>query len=193
MDNQDIRTLRVLEEVGKEEQPSQRELAGRLGISLGLVNSFIKRLARKGYFKITTLPANRVGYILTPKGAAEKTRLTYQYIQYSFLYYRQTKDKLHGIFSRLEQEGVKRLVFWGSGELAEIAYVALQESSMQLVAVIDSATEGKKFMGMEVRGAGFIDDCDFDRIVVTASNDVDTVMEEISNNNKLAEPVVLIE
>ena len=77
MDNQDIRTLKLLEEIENGHVPSQRDLAKTLNVSLGLVNSFIKRLAHKGYFKITTIPKNRVKYILTPKGAAEKARLTY--------------------------------------------------------------------------------------------------------------------
>jgi hypothetical protein len=36
--------------------PSQRQLARHLDISLALVNSFIKRLAHKGYFKVHPYP-----------------------------------------------------------------------------------------------------------------------------------------
>jgi len=84
MDHKDIRTLKLLEEIEENHVQSQRELAKKLNISLGLVNSFIKRLAHKGFFKITTIPKNRVKYILTPEGAVEKTRLAYKYIQHSY-------------------------------------------------------------------------------------------------------------
>ena len=87
MNHHDIHALRILEEIEKDNSQSQRELARKLDISLGLVNSFVKRLAQKGYFKITTIPKNRAKYILTPKGFAEKTRLTYEFIQYSFHFY----------------------------------------------------------------------------------------------------------
>ena len=93
MDTQELRTLRLLEEIESDQAPSQRDLSTRLNISLGLVNSFMKRLAQKGYFKITNIPKNRVRYILTPKGAAEKTRLTYEYIQYSFQFYKDARKK----------------------------------------------------------------------------------------------------
>ena len=73
MENQDIRTLKLLEEIDNDRTPTQRDLSKKLNISLGLVNLFIKRLGKKGYFKIKTIPKNRVKYILTPKGAAEKT------------------------------------------------------------------------------------------------------------------------
>ncbi|MBW2133565.1 MAG: winged helix-turn-helix transcriptional regulator [Deltaproteobacteria bacterium] len=76
MDHRDLRTLKLLEEIEHNHAPSQRDLAKKLNISLGLVNAFVKRLAHKGYFKISTIPKNRVMYILTPKGMAEKTRLT---------------------------------------------------------------------------------------------------------------------
>ncbi|RLB29554.1 MAG: transcriptional regulator, partial [Deltaproteobacteria bacterium] len=64
MDPQDIRSLQILEEIENNYSPSQRDLARKLNISLGLVNSFMKRLAKKGYVKITTVPKNRVKYML---------------------------------------------------------------------------------------------------------------------------------
>ena len=101
MDNQDIRTLKILEEIDNDHSTTQRDLSKKLNISLGLVNSFVKRLAHKGYFKITTIPKNRVKYILTPKGVAEKARLTYQYIQYSFEFYKEAREKLRKLFEDL--------------------------------------------------------------------------------------------
>ena len=74
MDPKDLRTLKILEKVDNDSVPSQRDLARDLNISLGLVNSFIKRLVKKGYFKARHVPRNRIRYFLTPKGAAEKSR-----------------------------------------------------------------------------------------------------------------------
>ena len=146
MDPQELRTLQLLEEIEKNQMPSQRHLARQLNISLGLVNSFIKRLAQKGYFKITHIPKNRVKYILTPKGAAEKTRLTYAYIKYSYAFYKETRVKLQKLFRNLEHQNVRRLALYGTGDLAEIAFLSLLETSIELVAVIDDRKAGKKFM-----------------------------------------------
>ena len=106
MDHQDIRTLKILEEIEKSSRLSQRYLAKRLNISLGLVNSFLKRLAKKGFYKVTTVPKNRVKYILTPKGIAEKTRLTYEYIQFSFHFYIDARHKIKQTFEKLEEDGI---------------------------------------------------------------------------------------
>ncbi|MBT8365400.1 MAG: winged helix-turn-helix transcriptional regulator, partial [Deltaproteobacteria bacterium] len=106
MDPKDIRTLKILERVNDRKSTSQRDLAGELNISLGLVNSFIKRLVKKGYLKIATIPKKRIKYILTPRGAAEKTRLTYEYIQHSYSFYKEARQKLRDLFDEMEKQGV---------------------------------------------------------------------------------------
>jgi len=98
MDNKALRTLQLLEEIEQNHTLSQRYLAKQLNVSLGLINSFIKRLGKKGYFKITTIPKNRVSYIITPKGIAEKSRLTYEYIHHSYQFYKGARSKLSHLF-----------------------------------------------------------------------------------------------
>ena len=145
MDHQDIRTLRILEEIEENQAPSQRYLSGQLDISLGLVNSFLKRLAQKGYFKATSIPRNRVKYILTPKGALEKSRLSYAYIKHSFQFYRDAREKLRTAFTKLEKGGVQKIIFYGTGDIAEIAFLSLQETSMELAGLFDEEQNSKPF------------------------------------------------
>lgn len=104
MDNNDIRTLKILEKIEQNNMPSQRYLAGELDVSLGLVNSFIKRLASKGYFEITNLRPNKMRYILTPTGIAEKSRLTCQFIRYSYELYNGARNRLHDLFREFAQK-----------------------------------------------------------------------------------------
>ena len=179
MNNQDIRTLKILEEIENNHAPSQRDMARKLNISLGLVNSFIKRLARMGYFKVSTIPANRVKYILTPKGAVEKTRLTYEYIQLSFLFYKDARTKLRKLFKELVAQKVEKVVFCGVSDLAEIAYVSLQETSIQLVAVVDDGKKGERFLGATIKGATDLAPLSFDRVLLTSLSSGDDLVGEI--------------
>ena len=179
MDNQDLRTLKLLEEIEKDKDPSQRYLAGKLNISLGLVNSFIKRLAQKGLFKIKNIPKNRVKYILTPKGAAEKTRLTYKYIQYSFKFYKSAREKLRILFYGLTKNGHKHIVFYGAGDLAEIAYISLQETPMELVAVIDDNKAGDIFMDFVIADSDYLSSISFDKIIITSMDDTETILKSL--------------
>ena len=179
MDNQDLRTLKILEEIEKDKAPSQRYLAGKLNISLGLVNSFIKRLAQKGLFKIKNIPKNRVKYILTPKGVAEKTRLTYKYIQYSFQFYKTARHKLRILFYGLTKNGNKKIVFYGAGDLAEIAYISLKETPIELVAVVDDSKAGEIFMDFVITGSDYLSTIYFDKIIITSNDDTENILNSI--------------
>ena len=180
MEPKDLRTLRILEKLDDERTPSQRDLAQDLNISLGLVNSFIKRLAKKGYFKIGHLPKNRIRYILTPRGVAEKSRLTYEYIQYSFKFYRDARQKLRDLYAELETQGVRRIVFYGADDLAEIAYISLQQSRIELVAVVDDGSIGKKFMQFTVAHPDRIESLWFDRVLIATINSTESIFEKIA-------------
>ncbi len=72
-------------------------------------------------------------YLLTPKGAAEKTRLTYEYIQSSVVFYRDARHKVRQLFNDLTHGGYRSICFYGVSDLAEIAYLSMQETPIQLV------------------------------------------------------------
>ena len=167
MNNQEIRTLKILEAIDGEDAPSQRDMAESLNISLGLINSFIRRLAKKGYFKITHLPRNRVRYILTPKGMAEKTRLTYAYIHYSYRFYRDARNRTRKLFRELKAEAIERVAFFGAGDLAEIAYLSLQESDLTFVAIADFSGNGGHFFGHRVLAPNELLETRYDALILT--------------------------
>jgi DNA-binding MarR family transcriptional regulator len=192
MDPKDIRTLKILEKVDNDLVPSQRDLARDLNISLGLVNSFIKRLVKKGYFKARHIPKNRMRYFLTPKGASEKTRLTYEYIQHSYNFYKDARQKLRDLYTELESQGVSLLVFYGASDLAEIAYLSLQETNIKLVAVVDDQKKGKRFMRLFVEHPDRLRSLSFDRILITSLNSTEQILHNISSIGISSETVVQI-
>src|SRR6201988_5528320 len=72
---------------------SQRRIAEDLGIALGLVNAYLKRCIKKGLVKVSEAPARRYAYYLTPQGFAEKSRLTVEYLSYSFSLFRRARSE----------------------------------------------------------------------------------------------------
>jgi DNA-binding MarR family transcriptional regulator len=192
MDPKDIRTLKILEKVDNGVVPSQRDLASDLNISLGLVNSFIKRLVRKGYFKARHIPKNRMRYFLTPKGASEKTRLTYEYIQHSYNFYKEARQKLRNLYKELESQNVSEIVFYGASDLSEIAYLSLQETNIKLVAVIDDEKIGKRFLRHVVEHPDRLVSLTFDRILITSLNSTDEIYQKIADLGLPLESVVQI-
>ena len=192
MDPKDIRPLKILEKVDNDVVPSQIDLARDLNISLGLVNSFIKRLVKKGYFKARHVPKNRMRYFLTPKGASEKTRLTYEYIQHSYNFYKEARQKLRDLYTGLERRDVSSIVFYGAGDLAEIAYLSLQETNIKLVAVVDDEKKGKRFMRDIVEHPDRLVALTFDKILITSQNSKEFIYQRIAALGLSAESVVQI-
>jgi DNA-binding MarR family transcriptional regulator len=179
MDQDELRTLKLLEAVDSRESPTQRELARDLNISLGLVNAFIKRLSKKGYFKITHIPKNRVKYLLTPKGALEKSRLTYRYIRYSVGFYREIREMLVTLFGRLEQEGVQRITLYGCGEVAELAHLFLQNTSIKLGGVFDQKPDGLVFFGHMVKSYEQLAQDGYEYVLLTQTEDIQSHFDHL--------------
>ena len=90
--------LGLLDAVEQNRAQSQRLLASELGIALGLVNAYLKRCIKKGLVKVRSAPARRYAYYLTPQGFAEKSRLTVDYLSYSFSFFRQAKTDCSELF-----------------------------------------------------------------------------------------------
>jgi len=173
MEKEDIHILRLMGEIERNGSFSQRELARRLNISLGLVNRFIKRLVNKGYFKVKTLPRNRVKYFLTPKGLARKSKLTIEYLKYSVNFYKEIKSLLINKFKEMEERGIKRILFYGTGEAAELAYLYLQLTAIRLVGVVESEGNGSEFFGHKVLRIERLRYCDWDGIFITRLEDTE--------------------
>ncbi len=162
------RSLQILDELSNNDALTQRDLSKRLGIALGLVNSYIKNLIAKGYITVSTIPTKRYGYYLTPKGFAEKTRLAYDLLQDYTRIYREARNNYKKLFHELELAGMKRIVFAGADEVAEIAFITVQETGLEIVAVVDNDKTSEKFFGRDVRSISELKNVTYDTVVVTS-------------------------
>lgn len=165
MDLQGQRDLLLLSELDRDSGATQRMLASRLGVALGLTNLYLKRLARQGYIKITTTPRSRIRYLLTPQGLAEKSRLTYQHMQESLSYYRDMRGRLKEMLSTLDGVNSQRVAICGTSELAELAYLSLREMRIDCVGFIDGDSR-ESFLSCPVSSPDRIDGWNFDRVLI---------------------------
>jgi len=173
------RALRILNELSDNDSLTQRDLSSRLGIALGLVNSYIKNLISKGYITVTSIPPRRYGYYLTPKGFAEKTRLTYDMLQDYTRIYRGARNNLKRLFHELQADKVKKVVFAGADEVAEIAYLTLQETDLALSGVADDDLAGREFFGRTILPIRGIKDLAYDRVVIVSYLKREKISEEL--------------
>src|SRR4051794_31973063 len=164
MDIEAHRDLKLLEAVERDSRVTQRSLATTLGIALGLTNVYLKRLVRKGYIKCVNVQSNRITYLITPRGIAEKARLTYEFIDYSLHLYGEVRQHLRAVLQECAAAD-RRVAIYGRGEAAELAYLSLKEFGLEPVAVFDG-DGGRSFLGMPVRTIREHDSVQFDLMIV---------------------------
>jgi DNA-binding MarR family transcriptional regulator len=143
-------TLGLLEALERDGGQSQRRLATELGIALGLVNAYLKRCVKKGLVKVQHAPARRYAYYLTPRGFSEKSRLTVEYLTYSFGFFRQARTDCSGLFGVAKASGIKKVVLAGQSDLAEIAALCALEHGIEIVGVIEEKAAHGHFIGIPV-------------------------------------------
>ena len=129
--------LNVLSAVERDSRLTQRRLSRDLGIALGLANSYLRRCIGKGLIKVSQVPLNRYAYYLTPQGFAEKSRLTVEYLTWSFEFFRRARKQCSELLARGFAAGSGRIVLLGTGELAEIALLSAGETGIEILCVID--------------------------------------------------------
>lgn len=142
--------LGLLDAVEQNRAQSQRLLASELGIALGLVNAYLKRCIKKGLVKVRTAPARRYAYYLTPQGFAEKSRLTVDYLSYSFSFFRQAKTDCSELFRAASAQGVEKVLLVGQSDLAEIASLCAVEHDIKIIGVVQKSAPKAEFIGLPV-------------------------------------------
>lgn len=152
---------RILTELESGRPVTQRSLARELGVALGLTNLLLRRLVTKGYIRVSNIQPNRVAYYITPSGITEKARMSRAFLENTVHLYTETRERIRASLDHLSQQWSdadrdacggpeKRIVFYGAGDVAEIGYISLQRTDLQLVGVIDDAPE-RPFFTMPVR------------------------------------------
>ena len=168
---QDTATLEILQTIENKKDVTQRHLADKLDVALGLANSYLKRCVHKGLVKIQQAPANRYFYYLTPKGFAEKSRLTAEYLTSSFDFYRHAGNSLNNTYDFCKAKGWNNILLYGVSGLSEIASIRSLEKEIHIVGIYDCDYPKNQMLNMTVWHK-LSDVDDHDACLITSLNDV---------------------
>jgi DNA-binding MarR family transcriptional regulator len=162
--------LGLLESVGRGGEQSQRRLASELGVALGLINTYLRRCISKGLVKVRDAPARRYAYYLTPRGFAEKSRLTVEYLSYSLSLFRQAKKDYTAVLVAARARGISRIAILGVSDLAEIAVICALDLDITIAAMVDVRSKADRFVGVPVTKSFDAIDSSVDAVLVTGVN-----------------------
>ena len=166
------RELRLLSEVDRFADATQRDLSGRVGIALGLTNVLLRNLAEKGYIRVTRAGWKRWLYALTPAGFSRKVQLTMAYVHRFLGHYQTVRQTLREELRPAALHEESRVAIYGTGEFAELVYLALKEMGVEEIDILGpTSLSGGKFLGMVVRDAAELRPEEYDRVIVADLHD----------------------
>ena len=94
-------TYKLLKLIKAEPHLSQREIAQKMGVSLGKTNYCLKALVDKGFIKFQNFYNNKKKsayiYFLTPQGIEEKAEVTYRFLQRKIEEYESIKVEIENL------------------------------------------------------------------------------------------------
>lgn len=193
----DRATLSLLTTLEEGEVLTQRSLAIRIGVALGMTNSLLRRALRKGLVKAKQAPAKRFAYYVTPKGFSEKGQLVAEYISSSLSFFRQAREEYSTLYTDILGGEKKRIALYGVSELAEIALLSAQSDGVDVVAMIQPGSNQTEFAGLPVINsldAALLQD--LDAVVITSTlkpqESYDILVERFAVDQVFAVPLLHI-
>ncbi len=120
----------LLDAIEKDPLVTQASLSAQLGIAVGSVNWYIKRLVNVGYIKVSHLDRTRLKYHLTPEGVSVLTQRTLQYMRKSLGVYNQLRSKARLVVSELKSQGITQVHLEGSDEMMDILHLTCIEHGL---------------------------------------------------------------
>lgn len=141
--------LEILKHVETSPILNNRLAAAKLGCSVKLSHELLKKMVSKGLLHVKKLHSRRWDYFLTPKGLAEKARITREFLSFSKYFYHEARKASSMLCRKLHEHGVRRVALIGSGDLAEIVYLGVKEWGLELIEVFDNRSG--EFFGIQAK------------------------------------------
>src|SRR5512141_2617540 len=120
----------LLNEIGQDPMVTQASLSNRLGIAVGSVNWYIKRLIQRGWVKVSHLDRTRLKYDLTPDGMAIFTQRAVSYARDSLGVYSDFRNKAKQLVADLKEQGIKRVYLDGDDSMMDILRLTCIEGGL---------------------------------------------------------------
>jgi DNA-binding MarR family transcriptional regulator len=122
----------LLNEIAQDSMLTQANLSDRLGIAVGSVNWYIKRLITRGWVKVSHLDRTRLKYDLTPSGMKVFTQRAMLYARDSLKVYGDYRQKAKALVAELKQAGIQQVYLDGEDEVVDILRLTCFEAGLHL-------------------------------------------------------------
>lgn len=122
----------LLNEIANDSMVTQANLSDRLGIAVGSVNWYIKRLITRGWVKVSHLDRTRLKYDLTSEGMKVFRQRALSYARDSLKIYTQFRERARTLALELKQQDIKKVYLNGNDEMMDILRLTCIEAGIQI-------------------------------------------------------------
>ena len=138
MSTPDIRR-RLLEAIEKNPDTTQANLDAQLGVAVGSVNWYLKRLICKGYVKATHVQRRKLKYLGHHRvwHLGLRARLTSQYMEGSLRVYRKMRQSARDVLAEVKDTGYVAVHFGQDNDVAEIFRLTCLEQGVNVVSGLE--------------------------------------------------------
>lgn len=173
--------MMLLSEVERTPRASQRNLAKRIGVSLGVASLVMRQLVEKGYVRAQRAGWRTWMYTLTPGGLSRKAELTVAYLLRFLDHFEHAKNQLREELSLDTLHAETKIAVYGKRELCQLVHLALKDLGIDHVDVFhvnESISSDVEDVVKQSLPRAILVDNDYDRIVLAYLTD----SEEESRN-----------
>jgi DNA-binding MarR family transcriptional regulator len=122
----------LLNEIAQDPLVTQAGLSTRLGMAVGSVNWYVKRLVQRGWVKVSRLDRTRLKYDLTPEGISVFTQRAFLYASDSLRFYTEIRTKAKRLVADLMSSGIMHVRLDGNDPMMDILRLTCIECGMAL-------------------------------------------------------------
>ncbi len=124
----------LLNEIAQDSLVTQSNLSEQLGIAVGSVNWYIKRLISRGWIKVSRLDRTRLKYDLTSEGMKIFSQRALMYARDSLKVSKSLRDKASALVTDLKQRGLESIYLYGNDEIMDILRLTCIEHQIEIAA-----------------------------------------------------------
>jgi len=153
------REYALLNELAQDSLATQANLSAQLGIAVGSVNWYIKRLIQRGWVKVSHLDRTRLKYDLTAEGMRVFTNRALSYARDSLKVYADLRAKARETALALKAQNIQRVYIRGNDEMADILRLTCLEAGLQVSESPEDVTlqaDGRGYKIINKRGKNYV-------------------------------------
>jgi len=163
----------ILDLIEKDSHTTQRKISSAIDTAVSLVNEYLEHFEQKGYIRRKYQSTKMIEYIITTAGIERKKVLNIGFLKSSQRIYNYAKENITDFLEQIASKGFKKILLYGSGEVAEIILNVISSNrlfKLDVIAIIDddSTKVGAQLENLPVISRRNIELYDHDGILISS-------------------------